>query len=283
MRHDAVAIAAHLKETLTYFVQNKTINSSINKIYFISDGPTNQYKNKNIIYLITQYVSKLFPQFELISYNFTAAGHGKSRADGVGGNIKRMADAAVLYGKDLGNFNDLYSFLKSKSKSVTILSVTPDMITSVSQILQNNAKLFKGTSLTHQYNWFKKLPQIVRFNFLSCFSCDKSEENCIHYTQGVLNYSNEKKTLKKIDPKKKLNNDIKKKINSNIPINKPKIKSVKIVNFAINKKKKNDSENCNSNKISKVVNTTNIKITENTNTNIRKSLRSKKSTKITDM
>jgi hypothetical protein len=66
-----------------------------------TDGPTKQYRNKSNIYLFCYYM-KYF-SFQIASYNFSEAGHGKSVADGVGGTIKRTADSVVLMGKVVSN------------------------------------------------------------------------------------------------------------------------------------------------------------------------------------
>lgn len=182
--HDAVSVFGHVHEILAHF-KKQGLLAPIKKIHFVSDGPSTQYKNKNIFFLMTLRLSKFFPQFKFITYNYFAAGHGKSAADGIGGSLKRMADSAVLYGIDICNVDDLVSFL-SKNSNVTVLKVSD------AQIKKNKspgkiAIPFKGTRHVHQFIWEKMKPKVVKFNKLSCYSC-KFEKECNHFSVGFLTY-----------------------------------------------------------------------------------------------
>lgn len=101
LRHDSCAVTAHLKKILTEVISRGLLNN-MDTIHFVSDGPTAQYKNKNMIYLATQYLTRCFPQFKNITYNYSESGHGKSPADGVAACVKHMGDDIVKYA--LGNF-----------------------------------------------------------------------------------------------------------------------------------------------------------------------------------
>ena len=83
----------HIKGVIK--LHSKGALALVKKIHFMSDGPTTQYRNKKMFYLIPQYVPKYLPTVKKISYIFSKAGHGKSSADGIGGCLKRLADDAV--------------------------------------------------------------------------------------------------------------------------------------------------------------------------------------------
>ncbi|KAK0072338.1 hypothetical protein PV326_000162, partial [Microctonus aethiopoides] len=111
----------------------------------MSDGPTTQYRNKKMFYLITQYLPQCYLQLENITYNFSEAGHGKSSADGIGGYIKKFADDQVKYGTDIPNFDSLLSILRECVKSVYIDCVTEEEISNIDAILPYSFKPFIGT------------------------------------------------------------------------------------------------------------------------------------------
>ena len=71
----------------------------------MSDGPTTQYRNKKMFYLITQYLPQCCTQLEDIKYNFSEAGDGQSSADGIRGYLKKFADDQVKYGTDVSYFD----------------------------------------------------------------------------------------------------------------------------------------------------------------------------------
>lgn len=59
----------------------------------ISDSPSSQYRNRSMMYLMTQLCkSHGISAFEWL---FSETGHGKGAPDGVGACVKRMADAFV--------------------------------------------------------------------------------------------------------------------------------------------------------------------------------------------
>lgn len=92
LSHNAYAIWAHLAPILRYVKED---NPNLERINFLSDGPSAQYKNRTNFYLMIRQVSEMFPNAKYLSWNFSAAGHGKGPMDGVGAVVKRTADKAV--------------------------------------------------------------------------------------------------------------------------------------------------------------------------------------------
>ena len=117
LRHDPAAINAHLKQILNFFLSKF---QQVKKLHFMSDGPTTQYRNRKIFYIITQYFSLCYLQIEFISYNFSEAGHGKSAADGIGSTLIRLADDRVKFGHDISTFDMLVSTLRCFVKKFTL-------------------------------------------------------------------------------------------------------------------------------------------------------------------
>ncbi|VEN40097.1 unnamed protein product [Callosobruchus maculatus] len=77
LRHDPSAICGHLTPIL------REIKSQIPQIktaYFQSDGPTTQYKNKKMFYLIASYIADIL-DVDQIQWHYSESGHGKGAPD----------------------------------------------------------------------------------------------------------------------------------------------------------------------------------------------------------
>ena len=197
LKHDPSAIIVHIKNILDVYL---IANPKITKLHIMSDGPTTQYRNKKMFYLITQYLPQCYTQLEDITYNFSEAGHGKSSADGIGGYLKKFADDQVKYGTDVSDFDSFLSILRSRVKSVYIDWVTEEELLKINAILPNNFKPFVGTMKVHRYIWNKLKSNCILFNSRSCFDCF-NESVCRHFSMGRIDYSfNHKveKTTKKL-------------------------------------------------------------------------------------
>jgi len=116
LRHDAPAVIAHLKPVLDEVLTNEKVED----IHFLSDGPSAQYRNKTMFYLLATYLTDLYPQIKSIIYNYSEAGHGKGAADGIGGTTKRILDSCVAHGQDIQNFHAAVTTLKEHCKKLII-------------------------------------------------------------------------------------------------------------------------------------------------------------------
>lgn len=90
LKHDTTAVYVFAEKVIEYI---KSICSNVFKIFYVSDGAPQQYKNiKNFINL---YHHK--HDFDVLAeWHFYATAHGKGPCDGVGGTVKRMAARASL-------------------------------------------------------------------------------------------------------------------------------------------------------------------------------------------
>lgn len=93
VRHDASAIWAHLTPLIQLALEENPFTTTL---YFLSDSPTSQYRNKFIFYMISQFHYD-FLQLNTVIWNYSEKGHRKGAPDGVGAVLKRTADAAVKY------------------------------------------------------------------------------------------------------------------------------------------------------------------------------------------
>lgn len=72
---------------------------TIQKLFFISDGPTMQYRGKKNFYLLSTIPFQM--GFTAVNWSFLEADHGKGPADGAGATIQRTADSQVARGTDI--------------------------------------------------------------------------------------------------------------------------------------------------------------------------------------
>ncbi|CAH1114447.1 unnamed protein product [Psylliodes chrysocephalus] len=183
LRHDPPAICAHLEPV---FTRTKTQIGKIKIAHFLSDGPTTQYKNKTMFYLIANQIAKTL-EVEQIQWHYSESGHGKGAPDGIGGAVKRTADASVAHGKDVSSFNEFFSVLKNNCKKTNILSISEADICKFDRVVPVKLNAFKGTLKIRQIFWHNVKPNVLYFRYLSCLQCIG---NCEHYHLGLKIFEN---------------------------------------------------------------------------------------------
>ena len=85
--HKAEAIHAALEPTI-----EKLVNKGFKEFFLVSDSPTSQYRNAKHAFLTKKWAEKYKIRIEWI---YTEAGHGKSAADQIGGNIKNLVQDKI--------------------------------------------------------------------------------------------------------------------------------------------------------------------------------------------
>lgn len=217
LRHDPVAILAHLKLVIDHALKK---NPGIKRIHFQSDGPSTQYRNKTMFYLICKLFPKMYENFESIIYNYSEAGHGKGPADGIGAVVKRTLDSLVAHGSDIGNYESLVTAVRENCQNIFSGTVTQTDIDLLEPNLSKNIKVFSGTMKVHQFKWYRADENLIRFNEMSCYDCSITDK-CQHYHLGELKLqaATEKSVvkpgnrIKRKQPERKKNQNISKKVN----------------------------------------------------------------------
>lgn len=180
LSHNAFAIWAHLAPVLEY-VKEKT--PEVKRIHFLSDGPSAQYKNRSNFYLMIRQVKKVFPEAEFLSWNFSAAGHGKGPMDGVGAVVKRTADKAVAQYADLTNIEDFTALIQKNCPGVLMYQITSEAIETMRASVPNNIPPIKDVMKTHQVTVdLDSSERCLSLRSLSCFEC--SAQYCLHHNLG---------------------------------------------------------------------------------------------------
>lgn len=176
--HTPEAITAHIKVALRYYLEKFPDATTL---HFLSDSPSNQYRNKTMFLFMYKRIPELFPCIKQIVWNYSEAGHGKGAPNGIGGVLKRTADRVVAEGKDIANFEAMFKTLKEKTK-VLLLNVESDHIKEEEDWLREEMtplSTIKGTLKVHQVCW-NRLTNDVMFRKLSCYDC-QTDVVCKHY------------------------------------------------------------------------------------------------------
>lgn len=148
-RHDSPAVWAHLEKALHYVFEK---SSKVTTVHILTDGPSSQYRNKYIFYIMTQ-LQNIFTSLKLVSWNYQEAGHGKGAPDGIGAVVKRTADYQVKCGRDVGDFSSFVDIVRKNLNSVEIRIVQEHEIREKEICLPKNIAPFKGTMSVHQVLW----------------------------------------------------------------------------------------------------------------------------------
>ncbi|KAJ4940725.1 hypothetical protein JOQ06_027020 [Pogonophryne albipinna] len=172
MKHDPPAIWAQLEPVLQFLKEN---HARIKKLFFISDGPTMQYRGKKNFFLLS--TIPFWMGFTAVNWSFLEDGHGKGPADGVGATMKRTADSQGARGTDIPTAKALYDTLFPLTK-VKLFYVEEDEINRVSTLLPKELTTIKGTLSIHQV--ICTTPGTIHYRVLSCFCNSEAICPCFH-------------------------------------------------------------------------------------------------------
>lgn len=182
-RHDPIGILVHLQPLFQKILDTFI---TLKKVHFLSDGPTTQYRNRNMFFIFaTKFVDILKPS--IMTWSFTEAGHGKGAPDGIGGVIKRTADQLVAFGEDVADLKSLVEKVSDHCPGIELHVIAEDSFEKTEDecIIPNGIKPFKGTMLIHQVTWTANKSNTILFRRLSCLNCRPSEI-CSHYHLGKM-------------------------------------------------------------------------------------------------
>lgn len=173
IEHQAHAVWAHM----TPILERAALQyPNTEQVHFFSDSPSSQYRNRTNMYLMKITVPKIMRNVKFMSWNFTAAGHGKGPMDGVGGALKRMADYHVSHGTDITSSAEFISTLQ-KSKVMLIEIKDEEVKHLKSEVSNMNIPEIKGIMNSYQVTCNEGL---MYMNSFSCFSCP-TDKACEHF------------------------------------------------------------------------------------------------------
>lgn len=174
--HNIGSVYAFLKRLIPEV--RESLNSELKKVYYWTDGPSSQYRNKTAFYIVSNHEDMLGTAAE---WNYFETGHGKGACDGVGGTAKRMADLSIKQGKvTVQDGSDFYKWGCQYHKSARYMLVTQDECANARKEIEDiNVRLIavKGTMQVHHVSPVAK--GRVRTMVTSCY-CESCLDGRIH-------------------------------------------------------------------------------------------------------
>ena len=172
-RKDPVAIWAHLDPLLK---KVRSDYATVTRVHFFKSKYHHPISPKEKNFFL--FSSHLFNYgFELGTWNFFEASHGKGAADGVGAVVKRTADRLVNQGIDLPTPMDVYNHV-SPATSIHLFYVDAQAVKEADGIFNalapQDLPLLPGTMSVHQLYACKCNPGSLTYRDVSCFCsiCD---------------------------------------------------------------------------------------------------------------
>lgn len=120
LQHDAAGAWSHMKSIFGHI--NRELEH-IDTVHVQSDEPTTQYKNQSNFFLFYHYCKQF--GFKKCTWNFTGAGHGKSKADGSEAVVKQQCDRLGARGNYIESVDNLVDLLQAADGKVLMIKV-PD-------------------------------------------------------------------------------------------------------------------------------------------------------------
>ncbi|KAF2891921.1 hypothetical protein ILUMI_14251 [Ignelater luminosus] len=157
LRHDSAAIYVHLEPLME---KVKTLMPTIRHVSFLSDGPSTQYRNKKMFFLMVEHISKTLSVQSFI-WHFSERRHIKVAPDGVGECLKRTTDTLVGQGRDIHNFETFVNELNKNIRKIKIHAIDPTKLFAIDKILPEDLATFKGTMNIHELVWTNEKPSIL--------------------------------------------------------------------------------------------------------------------------
>lgn len=103
----------------------KQLFPNLKSIHFVSDSPSSQYRNKNIVEMLSR-------SYQLwgvnTSWTWLETGHGKGPCDGVGGSIKRKMDDLVKRGEVVRSSDEFCAVVIKEKTEMNVIHVTTSEI-----------------------------------------------------------------------------------------------------------------------------------------------------------
>lgn len=152
LTHDTLSVHSFLRPVLQFL---KTLNPSLKKIKYFTDGSGAQYKNKkNFANLCAHNLD--FDGLDA-EWHFFASCHGKSACDGIGGTLKRLARLASLQrnvNSQITTPQDLFEWATENVSGIKCFYVNSQSVISNEKSIEkrmNEAMAIKGTRSFHCY------------------------------------------------------------------------------------------------------------------------------------
>ena len=177
LNHNATTVITFVKDLIE---QVKVLDPEAECVHYWTDGPTSQYRNKTVFYLVSHHKEL----FDLeATWHFFEAGHGKGPCDGIGGVTKRNADIATKAGKCvIQSASDFYAWTQSEVcnlRSIKFIYIPKESCMETGEEIKNwPTKPVKGTMKLHSIIGKGEGSILVRDTSCCCSDCLAGNNMC---------------------------------------------------------------------------------------------------------
>ena len=142
--HKAESIWAALTPMLTSLVEQ-----DVKKIFICSDSTGAQYRNCKNAFLMRDFAMK---NKVALFWIFTEKHHGKSPADGIGGNLKNQVEQFTAFSTEhnIRNAEDVTTLLNSTNTSINVSHFTKEDIQKTLDLIPGELNSLRGATKYHE-------------------------------------------------------------------------------------------------------------------------------------
>ena len=189
--HSAATTFSFIKKLVTVLFD---FLPALSVMHFVSDGPSNQYRNRTIVQLVRRF-PQLFAGVRA-SWCWLESGHGKGPCDGVGGGIKKKADNLIKGGKIIRTIHEMAKCLEEAGSTSVMLKVTKAEIQETRDEMKEwQIPAVKGLMTTHM---LAPKGDSMFIRTVACYKeCCYAETNFMLACDGWANVEQKKKNKRK--------------------------------------------------------------------------------------
>ena len=119
--HNTTIVVTILKSLLLTELRPLIDHLDINKVYYITDSPVSQYRNKFIFYVVSCH-QQIFGMPAV--WHYFEKGHGKGPCDGIGGAVKRGAAQAAKHGVPMADAHQFHDWAMQHESGISFVMIS---------------------------------------------------------------------------------------------------------------------------------------------------------------
>ena len=185
--HNTTMVVSILKSLLLTELRPLIHRLNIGQVYYITDSPVSQYRNKFIFYIISNH--QLIFGMPAV-WNYFEKGHGKGPCDGVGGADKRDAAQAAKHGVPMADVFQFRDWAMQKESGIQFCFITQVEYdhTSVDVTLIEKRLLPVHNTLTlHSIRSGQRIGEVEwRGTTCNCVGCLTRDSSCEYHCVSVV-------------------------------------------------------------------------------------------------
>ena len=160
---------------------------NIGQVYYITDSPVSQYRNKFIFYIISNH-HLIFGTPAV--WNYFEKGHGKGPCDGVGGAVKRDAAQAAKRGVPMADAFQFRDWAMQKESGIQFCFITQmeyDHTNTDVTLIEKRLLSVHNTLTLHSIHSGQRIGEVEwRETTCNCVGCLMRDSSCDYHCVSVV-------------------------------------------------------------------------------------------------